>query len=731
MTISIWRYSHLALAVSSFVFILIASLTGIVLTFEPISNQLKPFHIPEAKEQSIAKSIEVLNSNYEDIIEIKIDKNHFVLASVITHEGNNETFYINPINGKKLGNTIEKSKVFQFATNLHRSLFLKSTGRFFVALTSFLLFLIALSGFVLIIKRQGNLKKVFYKIVNESFYQYYHVYLGRLSLIPILIITLTGVYLSLEKFNLLPKNDVQHTIDFEMLSVTTNQHTTDIEIFKNINLKNVKRIEFPFSDDIEDYYTVELEHKELLIHQITGAIISEKHYPFHKLMLDYSLFLHTGRGSILWSIILLIATCSILFFMYSGFVMTLSRKKKGKLPKNIIKPDDAEYVLLIGSETGNTLNHSITFYNALRKHTKKIFITELNRYGTYKNAKHIIIITATYGEGEAPANANNFLQKLKKVNVHKNRLFSVVGFGSLAYPDFCQFAIDIDKVLQRSANFKQFLPLEKINNQSFTQFNKWANLWGQKERLQIALKPPLKIVPETKPFKVINRSSINDDQTFTIQLKPMQRVKFQSGDLLSFYPEEDGIERQYSIGKIGNSVLLSIKKHELGICSKFLSKLNSNSLVYAQIKPNKKFHFPTYAQKVVLISNGTGIAPFLGMLDNLRENVSIHLFWGGRTKKSFSLYKDTMKSSYFDNNHIHIYKAFSQEQQPKKYVQHLLQQESAFVAQALEEGTVFMICGSIAMQNDVLEVLKKICNEKLGRPLSEFELNDQFKMDCY
>ncbi|MCB0434087.1 MAG: hypothetical protein KDD18_14235, partial [Mangrovimonas sp.] len=43
ITISIWRYSHLALAVSSFVFIILASLTGIILAFQPISEQIKPY----------------------------------------------------------------------------------------------------------------------------------------------------------------------------------------------------------------------------------------------------------------------------------------------------------------------------------------------------------------------------------------------------------------------------------------------------------------------------------------------------------------------------------------------------------------------------------------------------------------------------------------------------------------------------------------------------------------
>ena len=102
MTTSIWRYSHLTLAISSFAFILIASLTGIILAFEPISNQLKPFAVQNANEITLSKTISSLKNEYDEIVELKIDENNFVIASVVTKNGKSSTFYINPFTGKKL-----------------------------------------------------------------------------------------------------------------------------------------------------------------------------------------------------------------------------------------------------------------------------------------------------------------------------------------------------------------------------------------------------------------------------------------------------------------------------------------------------------------------------------------------------------------------------------------------------------------------------------------------------
>ena len=42
-----------------------------------------------------------------------------------------------------------------------------------------------------------------------------------------------------------------------------------------------------------------------------------------------------------------------------------------------------------------------------------------------------------------------------------------------------------------------------------------------------------------------------------------------------------------------------------------------------------------------------------------------------------------------------------------------------------------MICGSLAMQHEVLDALEKITTDHLSTDLTPFELNGQILMDCY
>ncbi len=728
MTISIWRYSHLALAVSSFVFIFMASVTGIILAFQPISEQIQPYKADGFKHITLAETLHTFKSNYSEVISLEVDNNDFVTVSVLTEDGKSLEGYFNPKTGAYLGKKIEISKFFQWTTNLHRSLFLKGIGRFLVGLCSFLLFLIAVSGSILILKRQRSFRKFFSKIVNDNFAQYWHVVLGRLSLIPIIIITLTGVYLSLDKFDLLPKDNQQHQIDFDNLTASSQQGFKDMAFFKNTKLSEVKSVEFPFSDDVEDYYTIQLKDKEVVVNQFSGEILSEIDYPLVKFFSDLSLNLHTGKGSILWSIILAIASANILFFIYSGFAMTLKRRE-AKL-KNKFKKSDSKYIILVGSENGGTL----LFANALQQQLiaagASVYIAELNAYRKYKKAEHLIVMTSTYGEGEAPTNANKFLKRLEKYKQSQTYSFSVIGFGSLSYPDFCKFACDIDRAFLNEKATQLLAPFT-INDKSFESFEQWVQMWTKKVGLEIVI-PKEKLVSKPKhikSFEVISKSNVGDnpDNTFIITLKPKQNLHFTSGDLLAVYPKDDYRERLYSIGKVQGSTQLSVKYYEDGLGSNYLNDCQIGDSCKARLIENVSFHIPKNASKVIMIANGTGIAPFLGMLDQ-NKKTECEAYFGLRTEKSCELYK-TQLDEYLRRKKLSRLSVAYSQQHERLYVQHLLERDGEHIAKTLQNKGIIMICGSLIMYKDVMATLNSICLQFNKKSLSEY--SKQIRSDCY
>lgn len=727
MTLSFWRYTHLALALFSSLFLLLASVTGIILAVDAAQEKTLPYKTENFDTLTLEQTLPVLKKKYAEITELSVDYNQFVTLQAIDEDGNDINAYIDARTGKTLGTPAKKSEFINWVTSLHRSLFLHETGRFFVGVISFLLLLIAISGFMLVLSRQRGIRNFFSKVIKEYFAQYYHVVFGRLALIPILIIALTGTYLSLERFHFFMGEEKEKPAKTE---ISAKAKTTSV--FKTTLLSDVKKIEFPFTDDPEEYYIMELKNREIEVNQVTGAVISEKLSPMTKQLAAFSLDLHTGRINGIWAIILAIACLNILFFIYSGFAITL--KRRSSRIKNKFKAHESTFIILAGSENGSSFRFANAIQKQLIDHGHKAFLTELNRYSVYPKAEHILVFSSTHGLGDAPSNANKFVSLLKKQNQEQKIQFSVIGFGSKAYPDFCGFAIEIDKLLENQNWTERLLELQTVNDKSAVEFVNWVKLWSDKTGISLSTTPSVyNHVPKgLQKLMVLDKTPISEtEHTFILTLRASARTKFSSGDLLAIYPADDSRERLYSIGNHTGNIQLVVKLHPNGLGSGFLNNLEPGNVIKARILKNPAFHLPKKASKVVFISNGTGIAPFLGMIEQNKTKKELHLYSGFRMETpTLSAYKKfaeiMMQKEHLTNFHV----ALSREAE-HIYVMDLIKRDAPFFIDLLKEGGVIMICGSLAMQTDVETILSELCLTNGAKNLSEYKINNQLLTDCY
>lgn len=733
MTLSVWRYAHLTLAVFSSLFLVLASLTGVVLAVDAIGEKIPPYRVANFENLSVAEVLPALTKNYLEVSEISVDHNQFTTLKGLDEDGNDVDAYINPVTGKVVGKNQKKSDFIQWVTSLHRSLFLHEAGRLFVGVNSFLLFLIAISGSVLVIQRQKGLRRFFSKIIKDSFVQYYHVILGRLMLIPILIMALSGTYLSMQRFKLFPENkNDQKEVQVENKALKQ-QSIADFEIFKKTKLAEVQKIEFPFdTEDPEEVYVLKLTDREIQVNQFTGQIISEVQYPTTVLLENLSLDLHTGRASAIWAIVLAIAALNILFFIYSGFAMTL-RRRETRI-KNKHKAKDSQFILLAGSENGSTLRFANAIHTQLLTNGFSSYLGGLNEYAPFSKAEHIIIFTSTHGLGDAPSNGTKFLSLVEQYPQEQKVNVSVIGFGSKSYPDFCGFARKTDEILTTQTWSNRFLDLHTIDDKSPVQFADWVKKWNKKSEITLATTPAT-YAQKPKGLEkmiVLEKTTISEtDHTFMLTLRAGMRTKFTSGDLLAVYPAGDGRDRLYSIGKSNGNISLVVKLHPHGLGSEYLYNLQPGSVIKARVMKNEAFHFPKKATAVAMISNGTGIAPFLGMIEQNKSKVACHLYTGFRNETETVTKHKQFAVNQIQKQHLkdfHI--AFSREQN-QCYVMDLIQKEAEFFATLLQQGGIVMICGSLVMQQDVEKVLDAICIEKNGNNLAYYKTNKQVLADCY
>lgn len=729
MTRSVWRLSHLSLALVASLFLILASVSGIFLAFEPIQNKATSDFSSEWNKTPLSTCIDSLKANFLEITSIEKDANGFFVASVFTEEGEQLIIQINPQTGKQSGDVIQQPEFYEWMTTFHRSLFLDTLGRFFVGLTAVILFFIAVSGIILVIQRTKSVKALFDKVEKTLAVRFYHIVFGRLAFIPIVIISLTGGYLFLQRFEIIKQQETpQLTVDFE-----NTPENSKIFDFSGITIGEIRKIDFPLFPDEEEYYVIQTEDRILAVNQFEFTILNEVKIPLTSILSNLSLDLHTGRTNNFWAFILGVSCLSILYFIYSGFKLFIL-SFRGKI-RNKFKSEESEILILAGSETGNTLIYAKLVYQQLIKQGYKVFMTELNNYKSSPSVKQLIIFTSTYGTGDAPANAKKFIRKWKTNPLTQEFHYSIVGFGSLSYPDFCRFAIEIDSELKNHSNAKELISPVKIHNQSYHSVRTWAQDW--KNQSGYAFELPASFETKKLPqhsFSFIEKNTeiSHGNETFTLKLKSEKKIKFQSGDLLVIYPPKDPYERMYSIGKINDDdeFIISVKKHEFGICSDYLNELSLDEHFEASIKKNTDFHYNPNKPSI-LIGNGTGMGPFLGMVTENKRNKEMHIYWGGRSKQAFSLYKNHLQP-FVDNGVItSLNLTFSRDTEQKMYVGDLIKRDGEQIVELLKKGAVICICGSLSMQQDVLEELEKACKSIANKSLNYFQKKGQVKMDCY
>jgi len=432
-------------------------------------------------------------------------------------------------------------------------------------------------------------------------------------------------------------------------------------------------------------------------------------------------------------LILLMAALGLIIYILFGII--LKNKKSSAVlhtPGNLYSASAAEYILLVGSETGGTRIFAQELFKQLTNSGLKPYLTDMNNYTEYPQAKYLLVLTSTYGEGDAPSSASRFLNILEKTpQTHKVNV-SVAGFGSLDYADFCGYSEQVFRALQQQGWADMTIPLYMINDKSAEQFSQWVKALINCYSLPLIASPALFSARprEFKTFAFADRYFSTDEQLFRVCIKADSKVSFTSGDLLTIYPADDNRERFYSVSRIGDTIELVVREFPSGLGSTFLKNSPLGTSFQARVMENPKFHFPDNKRPVIMIANGTGIAPFRGMI-NANKQVPVHLFYGSRQKEVYdSFLKQELEQYLLSGKLSSQYLAFSRDKE-RLYITELIKEQSELVTQVLRDKGTIMICGSLTMQKDVVAQISLACKEALQKDIQQYLDNGQIVSDCY
>ncbi|RXS85138.1 reductase [Streptomyces sp. TM32] len=150
-----------------------------------------------------------------------------------------------------------------------------------------------------------------------------------------------------------------------------------------------------------------------------------------------------------------------------------------------------------------------------------------------------------------------------------------------------------------------------------------------------------------------------------------------------------------------------------GVASTFLADAGQDSPVPVFVRRTPQFRPPADpATPMVMVGPGTGVAPFLGFLDERRargHRAPNWLFFGEQRRATDFYHEDALGRLCQDGLLTRLDTAFSRDQRAKIYVQDRMREHGAHLWSWLQDGAHFYVCGDASrMAKDVDRALRDI-----------------------
>ncbi|MGP4050939.1 molybdopterin-dependent oxidoreductase [Streptomyces sp. 2A115] len=150
-----------------------------------------------------------------------------------------------------------------------------------------------------------------------------------------------------------------------------------------------------------------------------------------------------------------------------------------------------------------------------------------------------------------------------------------------------------------------------------------------------------------------------------------------------------------------------------GVCSPFLADAEQDTPVPVFVQRSPHFRPPADpATPMVMVGPGTGVAPFVGFLDERRalgHRAPNWLLFGEQHRATDFYYEDELTGFLDDGTLTRLDTAFSRDQRAKVYVQDRMREHGPELWSWLQTGARFYVCGDASrMAKDVDRALRDI-----------------------
>lgn len=707
------------------------AVTGAVISIQPaLETAAAP---PVAAGESVADLAGKVSAALPGLERIVRSASGQVVAYFLA-DGRHDAALVDPASGAVVG-PYAPSAFFSFFIELHRSLFLGDGGRIVAGLSALALAVLALSGLALLVKRLGGFRRLFDR-TRGTFPERFHAALSRLAVIVLTISALSGVYMSLRTFSVIP--DGQSDL-FVIPAAGSGGPAAPLDTLaglKDIEVSSLREVALPPNGDTADVISVKTASGERSVDLSTGAVVSETPLEGWARIYELIYLLHTGQGAWWLGLLLGLGALSVPVLGVTGFLVY--GKRQGQRPRfsaNVVA-HAADLVVLVGSEGQSSWGFATHFAEQMTRLGHKVHLSEMNRVRPrYSRANLLVVMAATYGAGDAPASARDFLKKLARMPASPVPRIAVLGFGDRSFPRFCAYAEAVEAALV-AKGADAIVPLFPIDRQSPQAFAQWGRALGERMGQPLSLNHTPKH-PRTRRFTLVNRLDYGVDvqaPTVILTFRPTDGKKlhgFEVGDLIGIRPPGSPTARYYSLASRARDgvVEIAVRKRAGGACSTYLHSLAIGSEIDGFFKSNPDFRPQPSRKPLILIGAGTGVAPLAGLVRANRSKRPIHVFFGGRDPASDFLYKTAFDAGYQEGRLATLTTVFSRVGSGG-YVQDRVRAAGDVLAEMIGRGASVVVCGGLNMAQGVREALDEALGP-VGLDVATLKEKGRYVEDAY
>lgn len=711
-----WKAIHRWLGLTVGTLTVVLGISGAILAIDPVQQV---WQAPAAPGKlPVATLVERVTRTVPDAEEIR----HLPSGAVVVFSFAGEqpqASYVDPADGRVLG-PWQASALPRWLKNLHRSLLLGDAGRWLAAGIALAMAVLCASALVLLVRRMGGWQRLTKK-VRGTLAQRIHVLTGRVVLPVLLLTSVTALTMSASTLGLVT---LDAGTEPEVLSVVSARPAltgAQLAPLQSLLVKDLHKLNFPGATDPEDTWKLTTAQGQGWIDRYSGQMLAWQDATLAQRVYDLAVVLHTGESAWLWAVVLGLAGASVLLFWLSGLVIWWQARRQTPQITGNVSMAQADVLIFVASEGGSTWGFAQTLQDALSPFGHRVHTSALENFQTTAATRQVLVLAATYGDGQAPAHASGALALISKLKAN-NVPVTVLGFGDRQYPAFCAFAEALDQTL-RKQGWPALLPLECIHQQSAQQFARWGLALAQ------ALNEPLVLahVPRLPPTTVLtligrqNFAAAGGQPTAILRFAwPAQGLRsllgtrglarFSAGDLVGIVPPGSSVPRFYSLASGWQDGFLEICVRQMpgGQCSTHLLGLQTHDTIHAFIRPNPGFALPQTRKPVLLIGAGTGVAPLAGFIRRNDRMRPMHLYFGGRDPAQ-DFYFDAEIERWLGEGRLStLQTVFSRVPQGGGYVQDALRRDAERVRHWVSQGAIVRVCGSRAMAQGVADALDPV-----------------------